>query len=99
MTLNRQRITDFATANRTALVTGWGPWAQGGALLSYGPDIDAAVRRATVHVDKILKGARPGDLPVEQPTKFDLVINLKTASALGFAVPPSLRLRADRLIE
>ena len=99
MTLNRQRITEFATTSRIALVTGWGPWAEGGALFSYGPDIDAAVRRATVHVDKILKGAKPGDLPVEQPTKFDLIINLKTASALGLAVPPSLRLRADRLID
>jgi putative tryptophan/tyrosine transport system substrate-binding protein len=99
MLLNSQRITVFGTTSRIALVTGFGPWAQGGALFSYGPDTDDAVRRATLHVDKILKGAKPGDLPVEQPTKFDLVINLKTASALGLAVPPSLRLRADRLIE
>jgi putative ABC transport system substrate-binding protein len=99
MTLNRQSITDFATARRIALVTGWGPWAQGGALLSYGPDLNASVRRAATHVDKILKGSRPGDLPVEQPTKFELVINLKTANALGITIPPPVRLRADRLID
>jgi putative ABC transport system substrate-binding protein len=80
-------------------VAGWGPWAEGGALLSYGPDLDAAVRRAAGYVDRILKGTRPGDLAVEQPTKFDLVINLKTAAALGLTIPPSLRLQASHTIE
>ena len=99
MTLNRARILDLAAQNRLLLVSGWGPWAAGGGLLSYGPDLDAVIRRAAVYVDRILKGAKPGDLPIEQPTKFELVINLKTAKALGLTIPPSLLARADRVIE
>jgi putative ABC transport system substrate-binding protein len=97
--LNRQQIIELAAKHRILLVTGWGPWAQAGALLSYGPDFGAIIRRAAIHVDKILKGAKPGDLPIEQPTKFDLVINLKTARAYGLPIPPSLLARADRVIE
>jgi putative ABC transport system substrate-binding protein len=99
MTLSRSQITDFAAKHRIILVSGWGPWAQNGALLSYGPDLNALVRLAATQVDKILKGAKPGDLPVEQPTKFQLVINTKTAKAFGLTVPPSLLLRADQIIE
>ena len=99
MNLNRARILEFASKQRLPVVTGWGPWARAGGFISYGPDLDNLVRRAATHVDKILKGAKPADLPVEQPTKFEFVINLKTAKALGLTIPPSLLGRADQIIE
>jgi putative tryptophan/tyrosine transport system substrate-binding protein len=99
MNLNRSRVLEFVGKQRVPLVTGWGPWARAGSFMSYGPDLDALVRRAATHVDKILRGAKPADLPVEQPTKFELVINLKTAKALGLTIPPSLLQRADQVIE
>ena len=99
MLLNRQRIADFAAKQRLILVGGWGAWTQFGGLLEFGPNPAGMVRRAANHVAKILKGAKPADLPVEQPTRFELVINLKAAKALGLTIPPSILVRADRVIQ
>ena len=96
----RVALADFTARQRIPLAGGWGPWAELGALLSYGPDVSAAARRAaTHHIDRILKGAKPAGLPVERPTKFDLVINLKTAKTLGLVVPQALVFQAERVIE
>ena len=99
MALNRARIIDLAGQHRMLLASGWGPWAAEGGLLSYGPDLDVIIMSSGSYVDRILRGARPADLPVERPTKFLLVINLKTARRLGLSVPPSLVQRADEVIE
>ena len=99
MNINRARIQGFADKRKLPVVTGWGPWARAGGLMSYGPDLEVLARRTATHVDKILKGAKPADLPVEQPTKFELVINLKTAKALGVTIQQSLLARADQVIE
>ena len=95
----RARIVDFALKNRVSLVGTQGGWAEAGALMNYASSIADASRRAAAYVDKILKGAKPADLPVEQPTKFELVINLKTAKALGLTIPKTILLQADRVIE
>jgi putative ABC transport system substrate-binding protein len=96
----RNEVGEFATKTKVPLSFDTGGLAgEPGALLSYGADLSALFQRAATYVDKILKGAKPADLPVEQPTKFDLVINLKTAKALGLTVPPSVTGRADEVIE
>jgi putative ABC transport system substrate-binding protein len=93
------RILKFATDERLPVVGGWGAWAAAGALMSYGPDVNEMVRRTATFVDKILKGAKPTDLPVEQPTKFQLIINNQAAKSLGKVVPPTLLAHADEVIE
>jgi putative ABC transport system substrate-binding protein len=95
----RERIVAFANTSRIPAAYEWREFAEVGGLMSYGTNISDMYRRLAVYVDKILKGAKPGDLPVEQPTKFELVINLKTAKALGLTFPPALLQRADQVIE
>jgi putative ABC transport system substrate-binding protein len=95
----RVRLLEFATKNRLPTIAQSSFWPEAGGLMSYGPDPADLYRRAAAQVAKILKGAKPADLPVEQPTNFELVINLKTAKALGLTTPPSLLLRADQVIE
>jgi len=95
----RRRLVDLAAKNRLPAVYPWRELVDAGGLMSYGLNVADLFRRAAGYVDKVLKGASPADLPVEQPTKFELVINLKTAKALGLTIPPSIRSRADRLIE
>jgi len=93
------QIAELAVRHRLPTAYPWRGGPAEGGLLSYGPSLQAAWHRAAVYVDKILKGAKPADLPVEQPTTFELVINLKTAKALGLTIPPSLLQRADQVIE
>ena len=95
----RQLIADFALKNRLPSIYDERLFVESGGLLSYAPSFTDSFRRAATYVDKILKGQKPADLPVEQPTKLELVINLKTAKALGLTIPPSLLLRADQAIE
>ena len=95
----RKRIALFAIAERLPTIFGFRENVDDGGLMSYGTDLRESWRRTATFVDKILKGAKPGDLPIEFPTKFELVINLKTAKALGLEVPPMLLARADEVIE
>jgi putative ABC transport system substrate-binding protein len=95
----RARLVDLAAKNGLPSIFTQREDAEAGGLMSYGPRLSDLYRRAGTYVDKILKGAKPGDLPIEQPTKFELVINLKTAKALGLTIPPSLLQRADQVIE
>jgi len=95
----RASITDFAAKERLPAMYMYREFVEGGGLMSYGADLADSFLRSATYVDKILRGAKPADLPVEQPTKFELVINLKTARALGLTIPPSLLVRADQVIE
>jgi putative ABC transport system substrate-binding protein len=95
---HHKRIVDFATKNRLPAIYSNPIFVRAGGLMSYAPDINANFRRAAMFVDKILKGAKPAELPVEQPTKFELIINLKTAKQIAVAIPPHVLARADRVI-
>ena len=95
---HRDRIVAFATKRRLPGLYAYREFVEAGGLASYAPSYPAMFQRAAMYVDKILKGAKPGELPIEQPTKFELVINLKTAKALGLTIPQTLLLRADQVI-
>ena len=97
--VHRTRLADLTVRSRLPSMYGNREAVEAGGLMSYGPDFASQFQRAAVYVDKILKGAKPAELPVEQPVKFELVINLKTATALGLTIPPSLLARADEVIE
>jgi putative ABC transport system substrate-binding protein len=96
---HRRHVADLGMQYRLPTMCDARPWTDAGNFMSYGADVLVLIERAALFVDKILKGAKPGDLPVEQPTKFELVLNLKTAKALGLTIPPSLLQRADQVIE
>jgi len=96
---NRARIAEFAAKSQLPGIYGLTDYAKAGGLMAYGPNVADMHRQAATYVHKILKGRKPTDLPIEQPTKYELVINLKTAKALGLTIPPSLLQRADQMIE
>jgi len=95
----RQRVAELAIKHRLPTMSNFKDAVEAGGLMSYAPNWDDLFRRGAIYVDKILKGAKPADLPVEQATKFELVINLKTAKAIGLTIPQTLLLRADQVIE
>ena len=94
-----KQIAEFTVRNRLPTISPFRPFADFGGLMSYGPDLDDFFRRCATYVDKILRGAKPADLPLEQPTKFELVINAKAAKALGLTIPQTLLVRADEVIQ
>lgn len=96
---NRERIIEFAISRGLPVISGWASFAESGALLTYGPHLASSYRRMAYYVDRIVKGAKPAMLPIEQPTRYELVINLKTARALGVTIPPAVLGRADAVIE
>jgi putative tryptophan/tyrosine transport system substrate-binding protein len=99
LTAYRKRILEFLEINRLPAIFQSSDWIDAGGLISYGPKHEDAFRRAATLMDKILKGRKPEDLPVEQPTKFELVINLKTAKQIGLTIPPNVLARADKVIK
>jgi putative tryptophan/tyrosine transport system substrate-binding protein len=96
---NRGRIIEFATSQRIPVVSGWRVFAESGAICTYGPRLTESYRRLASYVDRILKGSKPSDLPIEQPTTFETIVNRRTANALGLTIPPTLLARADEVIE
>ena len=94
-----EQIVSFATKNELPLAGGWGDWALAGGLMSYGPNVREVARSAATYVDRIFKGAQPSELPVQQPSRFELVINLRSARGLGLSIPESLLLLAEKVIE
>jgi putative tryptophan/tyrosine transport system substrate-binding protein len=98
-TSHRTQVVDFAAKSRLPAIYPQSDYMDAGGLMFYGVSITYLFRRAATYVDKILKGAKPGDLPVEQPSKFELVINLKTAKQIGLTIPPNVLARADRVIK
>jgi putative tryptophan/tyrosine transport system substrate-binding protein len=97
-TSNRKQIADLAIKNRLPAIYGRGDYVESGGLMCYGPDQAEPFKRAAVFVDKILKGTKPADIPVEQPTKFEFIVNLKTAKQIGLTIPPNVLARADKVI-
>jgi putative ABC transport system substrate-binding protein len=98
-TTNRHRILSFAAKNRLPGIYPWREYVEDGGLMSYAPNLSDLYRRAAYYVDKILKGTKPADLPVEQPTKFEFIINLKTAKQIGLTIPQSVLYRADKVLK
>jgi putative ABC transport system substrate-binding protein len=96
---HRTQIAEFAVRRRLPSVFGWKDYVEAGGLMSYGPNLNESWRRVAVYVDKILKGTKPADLPVERPAKFEFVINLKTAKQIGVTIPPNVLVRADKVIK
>jgi ABC-type uncharacterized transport system substrate-binding protein len=96
---HRKLIGDLAAKHRLPATSIFSHYTEAGLLMSYGPNIYGLFRQAAIYVDKILKGAKPGDLPVQRPVRFEMIVNLKTARAIGLAIAPSLTLQADRVVE
>ena len=97
--IHLKRMAELIAASRLPAISNFTEFAMLGGLMGYAPSIPEEFRRAATYVDKILKGAKPGDLPIQQPTQFELIVNLKTAKALGLSIPPSLLVRTDQVIE
>jgi putative ABC transport system substrate-binding protein len=95
----RKQVVELAVKSRLPAIYYTAEWVEAGGLMTYGASITDLFRRAATYVDKILKGAKPADLPVEQPTKFEFIINLKTAKQIGLTIPPNVLARADRVIK